>query len=139
MSARSMSARPLAVRCAVLLVALAACGGDDEAARLADSLRADSARAVAAADSARLAEQLTQVDTALAPSLHVDLAEFERRPSGLYVRELRRGSGAVADSGKWVTVDYTTWLADGTVVDDTRKEGGEPQNVLLGYGRVIKG
>ena len=137
-----MPSCPSVARLAALsaVVTLAACGGGDDAARVADSLRADSARvAAAAADSARQAEQLAQVDTALAPSLEVDLARFERRPSGLYVRELRRGSGAVADSGKWVSVDYTTWLADGTVVDDTRKAGGEPQRVLLGYGRVIKG
>lgn len=136
MPARSPVLR-LAALCAAVM--LAACGGDDEAARLADSLRADSARVAAAADSARQAEQLTHIDTTLAPSLDIDLAEFERQPSGLYVRELRRGSGAVVDSGKWVTVEYTTWLADGTVVDDTRKEGGEPQRVLLGYGRVIPG
>ena len=139
MSRCSLQLRRLAALCAAAAVTLAACSGDDQAARLADSLHADSVRAAAVADSARQAEQLTHVDTALAPSLNVDLARFERQPSGLYVRELRRGSGAVADSGKWVTVDYTTWLADGTVIDDTRKAGGEPQRVLLGYGRVIKG
>ena len=34
-------------------------------------------------------EELATVDTALAPSLNVDLAEMERRPSGLYVLERR--------------------------------------------------
>ena len=115
------------------LLALAACGGEpkpdpqaDSARAAADSARADSIEKVA----------LAQVDTAIAPALNVDLARMERRPSGLYVRERRRGTGAVADSGRWVTVDYTTWLADGTVLDDTR-EKGKPQNVLLGHGKVI--
>ena len=119
----------------VLAIALlAACGGRPEQA----APDPDSVRAAAVRDSVRLAEELATADTALAPSLGVDLAAMERRPSGLYVRERRRGGGAVADSGKWVTVDYTTWLADGTVLDDTR-ESGEPQRILLGYGRIIKG
>ena len=117
-----------------LLVLLAACAGSpDDVAPDPDSVRAAAVR-----DSIQLAQELATVDTALAPSLAVDLAAMERRPSGLYVRERRRGTGATADSGKWVTVDYTTWLADGTVLDSTR-DGGEPQRILLGYGRIIKG
>jgi FKBP-type peptidyl-prolyl cis-trans isomerase len=54
------------------------------------------------------------------------------------VLERRRGTGVAADSGRWVTVNYTGWLTDGTVIDDTRKEA-KPRNVLLGYGRVIPG
>lgn len=117
-----------------VLALLAACGGSPEPA-VPDP---DSVRAAAVRDSIQLAAELATVDTALAPSLDVDLAAMERRPSGLYLRERRRGTGAVADSGKWVTVDYTTWLADGTVLDSTR-ETGEPQRILLGYGRIIKG
>ena len=59
-----------------------------------------------------------------------------RRPSGLYVLDRRRGTGAAADSGHWVTVSYTGWLTDGKVIDDTRK-AGKPRNVLLGHGQVI--
>ena len=124
----------LAIPVLATAVLLAACGGAPEQA----APDPDSARAAAVRDSIQLAAELATVDTAIAPALAVDLAAMERRPSGLYVRERRRGRGAVADSGKWVTVDYTTWLADGTVLDDTR-EKGEPQRVLLGYGRIIKG
>jgi FKBP-type peptidyl-prolyl cis-trans isomerase FkpA len=121
----------------VLCAAAAACGGSGSAA--ADSAAADSARA--GAERARIdsveAAMLVRVDTAIAPALGVDLAAMEHRPSGLYVRDRRRGTGAVADSGDWVTVDYTTWLADGTVIDDTRARG-QPQRVQLARGSVIR-
>jgi FKBP-type peptidyl-prolyl cis-trans isomerase FkpA len=128
-----------AARLPLVLLALgaAACGGAGSAA--ADSAAADSARA--AAERARTdsieAELLVRVDTAIAPALGVDLAAMERRPSGLYVQDRRRGTGAAADSGQWVTVHYTTWLPDGTVLDDTR-ERDAPQRVQLAAGKVIK-
>ena len=120
---------------ALAALLLAACGGPPEQA----APDPDSVRAAAVRDSVQLAAELATVDTALAPALDVDLAAMERRPSGLYVRDRRVGRGALADSGKWVTVDYTTWLADGSVLDGTRDEGGEPQRILLGYGRIIEG
>ena len=136
MPARPPGAARTLLATAAVTLALAACSGEPEPDPQADSARA----AAAAADSARADSlekaALAQVDTVIAPALNVDLARMERRPSGLYVRERRRGTGAVADSGRWVTVDYTTWLADGTVLDDTR-EKGKPQNVLLGHGKVI--
>ena len=97
---------------------------------------ADSGSAAAPAAAPAPAEDLTRADTSFAPSLGVDLAKMTRRPSGLHVLERRRGSGAVADSGRWVTVNYTGWLTDGTVIDDTRK-AKKPRDVLLGFGKVI--
>jgi len=117
---------------AAVALALGACGGERKGAA------PDSARPAADTASAEPAEDLTRVDTAFAPALGVDLAKMTRRPSGLYVLERRRGTGVAADSGRWVTVNYTGWLTDGTVIDDTRKEA-KPRNVLLGYGRVIPG
>jgi FKBP-type peptidyl-prolyl cis-trans isomerase len=111
------------------LAVVVACGGERKEAPRPDSPAPDTA-------SAEPVEDLTRVDTTFAPSLKVDLAKMTRRPSGLYVLEQRRGTGAVADSGRWVTVNYTGWLTDGTVIDDTRKEG-KPRRVLLGYGKVI--
>ena len=121
---------------AAAAASLAACGGGDSAAdsaAAADSLR----RAEQARTDSVEAEMLVRVDTAIAPSLGVDLAAMERRPSGLYVQDRRRGTGPAADSGQWVTVHYTTWLPDGTVLDDTR-ERNAPQRVQLAAGRVIK-
>lgn len=124
------------LRCAsALLAILVSCENAPQVDSRADSIAAAAARQ----DSIDSAEaiQLATVDTALAPSLGVDLSAMEKRPSGLHLLERRRGSGAVADSGKWIDVHYTTWLADGTVIDDTRKSG-EPRRVLLGYGQVVK-
>ena len=130
-----MMPRPRALAAAAATALLAACSGEPAADPRADG------RAAAAAEQARVdsveAVMLVTVDTAIAPALDVDLAAMERRESGLYVQERRRGTGAVADSGKWVTVAYTTWLADGTVLDDTRRPGGEPQRIVLGFNRVV--
>jgi FKBP-type peptidyl-prolyl cis-trans isomerase FkpA len=114
-----------------IAVAIGACAGEREAASRVDSPGA-------AADTAVVepVEDLTRIDTAIAPELRVDLAKMTRRPSGLYVLDRRRGSGAAADSGRWVTVNYTGWLTTGAVIDDTRK-AKKPRNVLLGHGKVI--
>ena len=119
----------------VTCVFCTACDSSQRADPRADSI------AAAAADRARIdsieAIQLVNADTALAPSLGIDLAKMQKRESGLYVLERRKGSGAVADSGKYIDVHYTTWLADGTVLDDTRK-AGKPRRVLLGYNEVVR-
>ena len=125
--------RPVLLLAAASLVA--ACSGERATPAKASGSGADTP---AAADTAAATppEDLTRVDTTFAPALGVDLARMTRRPSGLYVLDRRRGSGAPADSGKWVTVSYTGWLADGTVIDDTRKKNA-PRDVLLGHGKVI--
>jgi hypothetical protein len=119
----------------VLGAALLGCGGE-RAAPGADSAPAAAADGVPAAPP----EDLTIADTTLAPALATKLGvapgAMTRRPSGLYVHDRRRGAGAAADRGRWITVNYTGWLTDGTVIDDTRK-GGEPRDVLLGFGKVI--
>ena len=62
--------------------------------------------------------------------------------SGLKYEDLKVGTGAVAESGKTVSVHYTGWL------DDNGKQGkkfdssldrGTPFSFALGAGRVIKG
>lgn len=115
---------------------MSACGGapkGDGAGAANDSATA-AAAAEARVDSLE-AIQLVTVDTAIAPTLKIDLAAMEKRPSGLYVADRRAGTGTPADSNKWVSVDYTTWLTDGTVIDDTRKSGA--RRVLLGHKQVV--
>ncbi len=73
-----------------------------------------------------------------ADSLNVDLSAMEHRPSGLYVQEVREGTGARADSGDIVTVQYTGWLPSGKKFDSSR-DRDEPFQFALGYGQVIKG
>lgn len=71
-----------------------------------------------------------------APALAVDLKAMTKRPSGLYVQDVRPGTGPVADSMATVQVHYTGWLADGTKFDSSvdRKEAF---TFTLGIGQVI--
>jgi FKBP-type peptidyl-prolyl cis-trans isomerase FkpA len=55
--------------------------------------------------------------TTFAPSLGVHLADMTRRTSGLYVQDLKTGTGAVATSGRSVVVRYTGWLPSGKQFD----------------------
>jgi hypothetical protein len=71
-----------------------------------------------------------------APALGVDLAKFEKRPSGLYVRDDKPGTGPVAAAGQQVMVQYTGYLADGKQFDSSR--GGSPYVFVPGQNEVIK-
>ena len=124
----------LAVAALVSLPLAAACG------KSAADIKADSARAAAAAQATQDsldAIRLVTVDTAIAPELEIDLSTMTKTASGMYVTDRRTGSGAKADSNNWVMVDYTTWLANGKKLDDTRAKGGESRRVLLGHKQVV--
>jgi FKBP-type peptidyl-prolyl cis-trans isomerase len=122
----------------LLAATLAACGKSDR------ELRADS---LAAATTARArqdsldAARLTVVDTAIAPELRtrlgIDFATMTHTPSGLYLRDVDGGRGPAADSTSDVLVHYTTWLANGTVVDKTVMPGGVPRAMGLGRKRLL--
>ena len=123
----------LAVAVSAALLA-AACG------KSAAEIKADSMQAVAATEAVEdslNAIKLVLVDTALSPDLRIDLSKMTRTASGMYVMDRRAGTGAKADSNKWVLVDYTAWLSNGKVVDDTRAKGGESRKVLLGHKEVL--
>jgi FKBP-type peptidyl-prolyl cis-trans isomerase len=57
---------------------------------------------------------------------------------GLMVEEVKVGTGAVATSGKMVSVHYTGRLTNGTKFDSSL-DRGEPIEFPLGRGMVIKG
>lgn len=59
-------------------------------------------------------------------------------PSGLEYWEIKKGTGALAQAGKNVSVHYTGWLTDGKEFDSSR-DAGEPIQFKLGTGQVIKG
>jgi hypothetical protein len=71
-----------------------------------------------------------------APALAVDLKSMTKRPSGLYVRDVRPGTGPAADSMATVQVHYTGWLADGTKFDSS-VDRDEAFTFTLGIGQVI--
>jgi FKBP-type peptidyl-prolyl cis-trans isomerase FkpA len=58
--------------------------------------------------------------------------------SELKIEDSKVGAGAVAETGKRVTVHYTGWLTNGTKFDSS-KDRGEPFSFQLGAGEVIKG
>lgn len=58
--------------------------------------------------------------------------------SGLEYWDIKVGTGAVAQSGMQVKVDYTGWLTDGTKFDSS-VGSGRPLPFMLGGGQVIKG
>ena len=56
----------------------------------------------------------------------------------LKTEDIKVGIGAVAETGKSVTVHYTGWLTNGTKFDSS-KDHGQPFTFHLGGGEVIKG
>jgi FKBP-type peptidyl-prolyl cis-trans isomerase len=61
-----------------------------------------------------------------------------KTPSGLEYWDVKVGTGAVAQSGHKVKVDYTGWLTDGKKFDSSVGTG-KPFEFMLGAGQVIKG
>ena len=64
--------------------------------------------------------------------------EGTKTPSGLQYWDIRPGTGAVAEAGKKVKVDYTGWLTTGKKFDSSVGTG-QPFEFTLGAGQVIKG
>jgi FKBP-type peptidyl-prolyl cis-trans isomerase len=58
--------------------------------------------------------------------------------SGLEYWDIKIGTGAVAQSGQHVKVDYTGWLTNGTKFDSSVGTG-RPFDFMLGANQVIKG
>lgn len=58
--------------------------------------------------------------------------------TGLEYWEIKKGTGALAQAGKKVSVQYTGWLTDGKEFDSSL-DVGDPIQFDLGKGLVIKG
>jgi FKBP-type peptidyl-prolyl cis-trans isomerase len=58
--------------------------------------------------------------------------------SGLEYWDIKVGTGAVAQSGQHVKVDYTGWLTNGKKFDSS-VDAGRPFEFVLGASQVIKG
>jgi FKBP-type peptidyl-prolyl cis-trans isomerase len=63
--------------------------------------------------------------------------EPTKTASGLEYWDIKVGTGAIAETGQHVAVDYTVWLASGKKIDSSA--GGPPYEFMLGAGQVIKG
>jgi FKBP-type peptidyl-prolyl cis-trans isomerase len=64
--------------------------------------------------------------------------EPTKTASGLEYWDIKVGTGAVAESGQHVKVDYTGWLTNGKKFDSSVGTG-KPFEFVLGAGQVIKG
>jgi FKBP-type peptidyl-prolyl cis-trans isomerase len=64
--------------------------------------------------------------------------EPTKTASGLEYWDIKVGTGAVAQTGQHVTVDYTGWLTNGKKFDSSVGTG-KPFELMLGAGQVIKG
>ena len=64
--------------------------------------------------------------------------EKKSLPSGLSYLDIKEGTGAQAQSGREVTVNYTGYLTNGKKFDSS-EDHGKPLTFTLGAGRVIKG
>lgn len=72
-----------------------------------------------------------------APELKVDLTAMQRLPSGMYVEDLKEGTGIAARRSSLVSVRYVGYLPDGKIFDTTG--AGEPLVFRLGGTEVIRG
>ena len=64
--------------------------------------------------------------------------EPTKTASGLEYWDIKVGTGAVAQIGQHVKVDYTGWLTNGKKFDSSVGTG-KPFDFMLGAGQVIKG
>jgi FKBP-type peptidyl-prolyl cis-trans isomerase FkpA len=76
-------------------------------------------------------------DVDFARSLDIDLDRMRQTESGLWIEDVREGTGEPAAAGQRVVVHYTGWLPDGTQFDSSRD--GQPFDVVIGVGHVIGG
>ncbi len=74
-----------------------------------------------------------------APSSPEIAATSSPAQNGLGITDIVEGTGAVAEAGKTVTVEYTGSLQDGTVFDASSKHTPPYFSFVLGAGQVISG
>ncbi len=80
----------------------------------------------------------TQNDPQLNNNLTAQHTTMPEQVKGLTIEVIKEGSGAGAQKGQSITVDYTGKLVDGTVFDSSIPRG-EPFTITLGIGQVIPG
>lgn len=72
-----------------------------------------------------------------AKELDVHLDHMTKKPSGLYVLDVKEGTGPQVSAGQMAEVHYTGWLVNGKQFDSSL--GGSPLEFGVGQGQVIAG
>ena len=72
-----------------------------------------------------------------AKELDVHLDHMTKKPSGLYVLDVKEGSGPAVGAGQVAQVHYTGWLVSGEQFDSSI--GGTPLEFPVGQAKVIEG
>jgi FKBP-type peptidyl-prolyl cis-trans isomerase len=85
-----------------------------------------------------LAQTSTDKKSASASGPTKVTGEPTKTASGLEYWDIKVGTGATAQTGQHVKVDYTGWLTSGKKFDSSVGTG-KPFDFLLGAGQVIKG
>ncbi|MBW3534232.1 MAG: FKBP-type peptidyl-prolyl cis-trans isomerase [Gemmatimonadetes bacterium] len=79
-------------------------------------------------------------DTVFADALGIDLAQFTRLESGVYIRDVVTGDGEEAGVGSMPVVEIEGWRRDGSILQQRIVFGDEPNETFtLGGGGVIPG
>ncbi len=124
-----------------LTFALGACAGDSgESAETTPDAEPVSI-APAAGPSSPPADVVTDLRAiTFAPELEVDLDAMELQESGLYIQQLKSGSGPPAAFGDEMGVEYTVWLPNGSKLDSSHDhDPPEPLPLVLGSTSLIDG
>lgn len=134
MRAAMTAARVALPRLALAALCLAAaCKRGDQAA----AGDASTAAAPARGTGLRPPENPDPTANTYAPALGVDLKQFKKTASGLYIRDDKVGTGATAKVGDQVRVHYAGYLTDGKKFDASR-DHGQPFQFTPGQNQVIK-
>lgn len=83
--------------------------------------------------------EITLLETEAPPTpTAVDEADFTVTDSGLKYFTISEGTGVMPQEGDTVSLNYTLWLEDGTLIDSSAQRG-RPLEVTLGLGGTIPG
>jgi FKBP-type peptidyl-prolyl cis-trans isomerase len=136
-----MRPRVLAAVAAVGLLAVAACGGDDDAGPTTGSGTAPptgSGTATTGAGATTVPDD-SAVDGTLVPASVPEVQVPTETPTELVVTEITPGSGQEAGKGDLLLVNYVGVRSEDGAQFDSNYGGGPPLPVLLGAGGVIDG
>jgi len=123
-------------------VALAACGGDSaDGGDTGAEPEPEPTAAPQTATAAPIEGVITDLrEVTFAPELEVDLDAMEVQESGLYIQQLKSGSGPAASVGDEMGIEYTVWFPNGSKLDSSHDHNPPaPLPMILGSTSLIDG